>query len=299
VRVPAVFAWAGHFASGVSVNTLAGVCDVLPTLEKICGLDVSKFPRTDGRSLLPILLAGKQPADWSDRTIPTHVARWPSGTKEETLPYASSSIRNQRFSLVAGKELYDLESDPGQKQDVAKKNPETVEKLRSAYMEWWNGVKADALTLQPLIIGQHGQGPVELTCMDWQPSRATGEPMGSGIWEQSNLKEWTSGRKSSGADGAAGGWMVNVETPGTYLLEMRQRPGAAKESMPFSKGEATLAIAGRTARAEIPEGATIVTFQIEIPAGAYFLEPVLSGQRASGKPQGAYFCTVKKIEPTP
>lgn len=296
VRVPAVFSWAGHFASGASVNTLASVCDVLPTLQDVCALNLSKFPQADGRSLLPILLAGRQPADWSDRTISTHVARWPSGTKAENLPFASSSIRNQRFSLVNGKELYDLESDPGQKTDISKENPDTVESLRSAYINWWDGVKDEAMALQPLVLGRPGQGAVELTCMDWQPSRATNEPMDS-VWDQSSLGEWTAGRKSSGTDGAIGGWMVNVETPGIYSIEIRQRPGASEESLPFFQGEATLAMAGQTVHADIPKGATTATLQIELPAGPQFLEPVLSGQRSSGKPQGAYFCTVKKIEP--
>jgi hypothetical protein len=32
--------------------------------------------------------------------------------------------------------------------------------------------------------------------------------------------------------------------------------------------------------------------EVELPAGEFFLEPVIDGQRASGKPQGAYFCRV-------
>ena len=31
---------------------------------------------------------------------------------------------------------------------------------------------------------------------------------------------------------------------------------------------------------------------VEIPAGDLFFEPLISGQRPSGKPQGAYFCRI-------
>ena len=289
VRIPAVFSWPGHFPADQKVNTLGSLCDILPTLAQACSLDLSKFPEPEGRSLLPILLTGKQPADWTDRIVPTHVARWNSGTPEEKLPFLNASVRNQRYSLVNGKELYDLETDPGQKNNIAAANPEIRDQLHKAHLDWWNSVRADAMSIQPFILGQ---GTVDLTCMDWQPSRATDQPLASGTWEQETLREWQEGKKIMGIDGAAGGWLVDVKKPGVYSLELRQRPAEATEPKPFTKGEARVELNGKTIRAEIPDGAESVKLRIELPAGEIFLEPVIDGQRASGLPQGAYFCRV-------
>jgi arylsulfatase A-like enzyme len=292
VRIPAVFSWPGHFPAGQKVNTLGSLYDILPTLAQACSLDLSKFPEPDGRSLLPILLAGKQPADWSDRIVPTHVARWPSGTPEEKLPFMNASVRDQRYSLVNGEELYDLETDPGQKNNIAAANPEIRDRLRQAHLDWWNSVRAEAMSIQPFIVGLPGLGAVDLTCMDWQPSRATKEKLSGGTWEQENLLGWQEGKKNMDTDGAIGGWLVDVKTPGLYTLELRQRPPEAREQKPFAKGEARLDIAGKIMKTDIPAGTECVRMEVELPAGEIFLEPVIDSQRASGKPQGAYFCRV-------
>ena len=292
VRVPAVFSWPGHFPADQKVKTLGSLCDILPTLAQACSLDLSGFPKSDGRSLLPILLTGKQPADWTDRVVSTHVARWGSGTPVEKLPFLNASVRNQRYSLVNGEELYDLETDPGQKNNIAAANPEIRDRLRQAHLDWWNSVRAEATTMQPFIIGMPGQGAVDLTCMDWQPSRATGQPVAGGTYEQETLREWQEGKKKMVTDGAAGGWLVDVKTPGVYTLELRQRPAEAPESKPFAKGEARLQIAGKTITTEIPADTECVRMEADLPAGEIFLEPVIDGQRSSGKPQGAYFCRV-------
>lgn len=292
VRIPAVFSWPDHFPANRTVPTLSSLCDVLPTLAQACKLDLAEFPATDGRSLLPVLLAGEQPPDWQDRILPTHVARWPSNTPVDKLPFLNASVRNQRHSLVNGEELYDLEADPGQSQDISKSHPEIRDNLREAHRKWWESVRAEALAPQPFSIGRPGTGAVELTCMDWQPSRATSEPLAVGLWEQESILEWTAGREFSGVDGACGGWLVEVKTPGRYLLEIRQRPHTAHEPMPFAKGFAELEVAGIKHRMEIPSGSDSIEFQVELTPGEYFLEPLLHGQRGSGRPQGAYFCRI-------
>jgi arylsulfatase A-like enzyme len=298
VRIPAVFSWPGRFAEGAVVDTLASLCDVVPTLAQACGLDLRDFPTPDGRSLLPILLAGKPPADWPDRVVPTHVARWPSGTPVEKLPFLNASVRDQRHSLVDGKELYDLQSDPGETKDIAQKHPEIVERLRKAHLDWWESVRDSAMDPQPFVLGLPGVGAVELTCMDWQPSRATAEPLPIGLWEQETLRRWQDGQEESGVDGACGGWLVEVASPGTYLLELRSRPREATEPCSFSKGKATLALGGDVFQSDIAEGSDHVRLEVELTEGRYFLEPLISRQRASALPQGAYFFTVQPI-PTP
>ena len=59
------------------------------------------------------------------------------------------------------------------KPSIAAANPEITNRLRQAHLDWWNSVRAEAMSIQPFIVGLPGLGPVDLTCMDWQPSRAT------------------------------------------------------------------------------------------------------------------------------
>jgi len=78
-------------------------------------------------------------------------------------------------------------------------------------------------------------------------------------------------------------------------LEIRQHPAGVGDDTPFSEGEATLDIGGKNFAQKIAKGDVVVRMNVEIPTGDLFFEPLISGQRPSGKPQGAYFC---RIEPT-
>ena len=88
--------------------------------------------------------------------------------------------------------------------------------------------------------------------------------------------------------------MVRVETPGTYLLALRRRPAEASDPAPYSKGEAVLEIAGKVLRQPVLAGTESIELRIDLPVGDHFLEPLVSGQRQSGQPEGAYFCTITR-----
>ena len=105
--------------------------------------------QVEGRSLAPLLKNPK--AEWADRTLITHVGRWPRGKAAES-KYVNCSIRNTRFTLVKNEELYDLKSDPGQNKNVTADYPDVVASLRKAYDQWWNAV-------QPLLVNEDSIGP--------------------------------------------------------------------------------------------------------------------------------------------
>jgi arylsulfatase len=105
----------------------------------------------EGRSLLPLL---KDPAaKWDDRTLVTHVGRWPKG-EAQAWKYKQCAIRNTRFTLVNNSELYDLVADPGQMTNVIEKHPDVVRDLRAAYDKWWNDI-------QPLLVNEDAPIPEE------------------------------------------------------------------------------------------------------------------------------------------
>lgn len=126
-----------------AVNKLTAHLDLLPTLAEIGGTklteDVKK--QVEGRSFVSLL---KSPdADWPDRTLVSHVGRWPKGEDPNKSKFANCAIRNSRFTLVsAGKnpkwELYDLKTDIGQQTDISAEQPEVVKQLKAAYDKWWD-----------------------------------------------------------------------------------------------------------------------------------------------------------------
>jgi arylsulfatase A-like enzyme len=150
-RSPAFWRWPGVIAAGAECAALTAHIDVFPTLASITGAmlsaDVQK--QVEGRSLLPLLKDPKAP--WADRTIVTHVGRWPKGKAAEA-KYDKCSIQNSRFTLVNNTELYDLQTDPGETKNVIAEHPEEVAKLRAAYDQWWHEV-------QPLLVNEDVTGP--------------------------------------------------------------------------------------------------------------------------------------------
>jgi len=150
-RVPSFWRWPAKFSGGRDVPALTAQIDIFPTLAEIVGVslngDLAK--QVEGRSLLPLLTNDK--AEWPDRILFTHVGRWPHG-KAADAKFTSCSVRDSRFTLVNNKELYDLQSDPGETKNVLEANPEEVTKLRAAYEQWWTDV-------QPFLVNEEVKGP--------------------------------------------------------------------------------------------------------------------------------------------
>ena len=151
-RVPSFWRWPGTLPAGVDVPQLTAHVDYFPTLLELAGAKMPADLKIDGRSLVPLLKDAKAGAGgWTDRTLVTHVGRWPRG-KAADAKYANMSIRNSRYTLVNNKELYDLKADYGEKNNIADQNPDMVAELRLAYDKWWNEVL-------PLLENEDLDGP--------------------------------------------------------------------------------------------------------------------------------------------
>jgi arylsulfatase A-like enzyme len=139
---------------------LAAHIDLLPTLMDIAGIKASpKLTRQlEGRSLLPLLQDPLAP--WPERTLVTHVGRWPQGKAADS-KYAHCSIRNTRWQLVSDTaepqphwQLFDLRADPGETNDVSAQNPQVCKELETAYDRWWASVT-------PCLENESATGPNE------------------------------------------------------------------------------------------------------------------------------------------
>lgn len=138
-RVPSFWRWPAGFGGGRDVAALTAHLDVLPTLAEVAGIPLSGQVKrqSEGRSLVPLLT--KVEAEWPERFLFTHVGRWPRGQFLQA-KHAGGSVRDARFSLVNDTELYDLQADPAEAENVLARHPEAAARLRAAYDDWWGSL---------------------------------------------------------------------------------------------------------------------------------------------------------------
>ena len=91
--------------------------------------------------------------NWPERTLFTHVGRWPRGKAGEA-KFEKCAVRDSRFALVNNSELYDLRADPGQKTNVISAHADIVAAMRAAYDKWWDEVV-------PMLVNEDAVGPAE------------------------------------------------------------------------------------------------------------------------------------------
>ena len=159
-RANAFWRWPGHIEPG-PCDALTAHIDLFPTLAKIAQAPLSPTAQAQiqGRDLTPLLNDPNH--SWNDRTLVTHVGRWPKGTDPSEFKYRQASIRNTRYTLVSASggrdpkwELFDVLDDPGQQNNIIKKKPEIVAKLATQFDRWWERV-------QPHLVNEQVDAPEE------------------------------------------------------------------------------------------------------------------------------------------
>ncbi|MCA9036977.1 MAG: arylsulfatase [Planctomycetaceae bacterium] len=144
VRVPFFVRWDGHLKGGQKVERIAAHIDIAPTLAALAGVDVPG-EQVEGRNLLPLMLDPE--AEWSDRTLVTHVCRWKTGDNPDNHQWERFSLRNEQYRFVNNKELFDMKADPSQTRNVIDQHPEVAAEFRKFYEQWWKDTK-------PLLVNE-------------------------------------------------------------------------------------------------------------------------------------------------
>jgi arylsulfatase A-like enzyme len=142
VRVPCIMRWPGKIPKGSVCDRIAASLDVLPTLAAITGAPLPEH-KIDGVDILP-LLQGNPDANPRDHLFyyygrqlqAVRQGKWklhfPHGYRSyEGVEPGKGGLPGPYARGETGLELYDLETDIGEKTDVAARYPDVVEKLEA------------------------------------------------------------------------------------------------------------------------------------------------------------------------
>ncbi len=208
-RVPFFIRWPEKgISGGIDVDMLTSYTDVMPTLVDLCSLGAGRIDTVDGISLVPYL--NDTASAFPDRAIITD-------TQREELPekWKNSSVMTQRWRLIRGYELYDMERDPGQSRNVAGYYPSVVRRLRNVYNEWWEELEPGFDEYPEIILGADKIAD-ELTAHDWHTS--------------DYLPPWNQDQIRAGA-AKNGFWIVDVAEAGKYEFKLRRWPAETAKAL--------------------------------------------------------------------
>ncbi len=277
-RVPCFIRWPdGKIGGGTDVAKLTAHIDLLPTFIEWCGLKRPDGVTFDGRSLVQLIERGA--ANWPDRAICVdqqrieHPQKWRNGV-----------VMTDRWRLIKGSELYDMQADPGQKHNVVERHPETVKRLRAVYEAWWADVSKRFDEYCEIPIGIDAEPVVRLACHDWHGPKAP----------------WNQGLVRQGME-ANGFWAVEVARDGTYEFELRRWPveagkpinAAVENGKAVRVAEARLKIGDHDVRRPVGNDDVAAAFRVRLSAGKARLQTWLTDEK--GTSRGAYYVYVKRL----
>lgn len=127
VSTPFIVRWPAGIKAGAMTNQIGHVIDVLPTCVELSGAKVDA--KVEGRSLAAVLRGGQ-------RTAPEKLF-WEWG--------GNCAMRQGKWKLVwdtlnieKAWQLYDIEADRTEMNDLAKQQPDRVQQMKADYLTWAN-----------------------------------------------------------------------------------------------------------------------------------------------------------------
>jgi len=138
-REPLLIRWPKVIKAGTTSDAMITSPDFYPTILEACGLHLNKAQHIDGRSFYEVF--GESPKNYKRNSIFWHFPHYGNQGGE-----AGCSIRKENWKLIEffelGLELYNLDEDIGEKNNLVNQFPEKVEELKKELDAWKSEVNA-------------------------------------------------------------------------------------------------------------------------------------------------------------
>jgi len=294
-RVPLYIRWPdGKLTGGKDIDELVAHYDLLPTFVDLLGLDFNPVKKLDGKSLTPLLEAKND--TWENRILYMDTQR-----EQNLIKYRKYTVMDKDWRLVDGKELYNINNDLGQQNNIISAHPEVAARLGVGYETWWQSFVDEKVNERYAYIkvGSPKENPSRISAHDMIVGKY------SGSWHQNGAITGTR---------AGGKWKIEFVEDGDYKISLRRFPResnlainatfpAQEKAIEYDKTspagvksdfkEAFLYVANISKTLEIKTNQDEVTFTGKIPAGKYDMEAQLIDEL--GRVHPAYYVYVEKI----
>jgi arylsulfatase A-like enzyme len=141
IRVPSIVSWPGKIPEGEVRSQMATGCDWFPTLAALSGAKLPKGHKLDGKSLVEVISDGTAPS-------PHKSFYWQLGKQSVVregnwkLLHSPNDNNRPEGREPSGKVfLANLDEDPGESKNLAKKHPDIVNRLTELKQSYVDGLK--------------------------------------------------------------------------------------------------------------------------------------------------------------
>ena len=294
-RVPFFIRWPdGQLTGGRDIDNLLAHYDLLPTFVDLLDLDFNAVNPLDGKSIKPLLT--QEDAEWPNRILYMDTQR-----ERNLVKYKQYSVMDEQWRLVNGDQLYNINEDRAQENNVKADYPEVVERLTVGYERWWQSFIEEGVDdrYAYIRVGSTQENPSKISAHDMISGRY------ANAWHQNHAIT---------PSPSGGSWKIEVVKGGEYTISLRRFPResdlainatflAQEEAIEYDRTapasekadftEAYLYFANISKSVKIVDGQEEVTFQGRIPVGKYDMEANLIDE--SGRRYPAYYVYIEKI----
>jgi len=168
IRVPWIMQWKGHLPAGQVDDRPVIQLDILPTALAASGIEIKPEWKLDGVNLLPYLTGAKTggPHDvlyWRfGQQIAVRKGHWKLVKGAGSTALTGGGRGADAKASTDGAELYNLDTDIGEKDNVAEKEPEKFKELAAAWNAWNAGLVEPAWRPAPASRRNAGRGSAAL-----------------------------------------------------------------------------------------------------------------------------------------
>ena len=291
-RVPFFIRWPeGGLGVPRDISDMTHGTDCAPTLVSLCGLEPPEGTAFDGVSLAGLLRGECDHLE--DRMKVVQYGQTENKERRFT-GKGNAAVLWDRWRLVDYEELYNLDDDSGQKNNIADQYPHVVEQMQAHYDGWWSELGENFERYYPISIGTDIENPTRLSSCDWlrvycdNPGGVRGCVMDSGIWQlavsqdgayEITLRRWP---KESG---------LAITAPAPVMEGV---DGTLMEGKALPAVRAWMQIGKSVQETEVQVDDAAVTMTVDLEEGPTHLQTWWIDEKGE-RLAGAYYVTIERV----